>query len=207
MRRAPMNRRDFARLFAAGGSAALLGHPSLEGFQPAPLSARSLRPGAVAWDDVRSQFLMPPDVSVLNAANLCPAPAKVMESIVKYTEQLDRAPFPSYRSEMGGGKERTRALLAGFLRVTPEEILITRNTSEANNWVSNGLDLGRGDEVLIFSDNHPSNNNAWKAKGERFGYTRADGSLAPIRVEDPSHEVNPPEGVASCTSEPVPSAG
>lgn len=171
MSRSALNRRDFARIFAVGGSAALLGHSSLEGFQPTPLSAHLLRPGTVDWDAVRSQFLMPPDVSVLNAANLCPAPAAVLESVVEHTERLDRAPFPSYRSEIGAAKERTRELLAGYLRVTPEEILITRNTSEANNWVSNGLDLGPGDEVLIFSDNHPSNNQAWKAKAERFGYT------------------------------------
>ena len=68
-------------------------------------------------------------------------------------------------------KSGPRELLAEFLRATPEEILITRNTSESNNWVSSGLDLGPGDEVLIFSDNHPSNNRAWKAKGERYGYT------------------------------------
>ena len=171
MSRSSVNRREFARLFAIGGSAAMLGHPSFEGFRPAPLSPRSLRPGAVDWDDVRSQFLMPPGVSVMNAANLCPAPARVLETVVEYTERLDSEPFPSFRGEIGGGKERTRALLAEFLRVTPEEILITRNTSEANNWVSNGLDLGAGDEVLIFSDNHPSNNQAWKGKGERFGYT------------------------------------
>ena len=77
----------------------MLGHPSLEGFQPAALSPRSLRAGAVNWDAVRSQFLMPPDVSVLNAANLCPSPAKVLETVVEYTELLDREPFPSYRSE------------------------------------------------------------------------------------------------------------
>ncbi|MDE0124462.1 MAG: aminotransferase class V-fold PLP-dependent enzyme, partial [Bryobacterales bacterium] len=28
-----------------------------------------------------------------------------------------------------------------------------------------------GDEVVIMRDNHPSNNLAWKAKGQRFGYT------------------------------------
>ena len=33
----PMKRRDFARLFAFGSSAALLGHPSFEGFRPGPL--------------------------------------------------------------------------------------------------------------------------------------------------------------------------
>ena len=46
-------------------------------------------------------------------------------------------------------KEKTRKALAEFLRVTPEEIVITRNTSESNNLVSNGLDLKAGDEVLI----------------------------------------------------------
>lgn len=171
MSRTSVSRREFARLFAVGGSAALLGHPGIEGVGPAPLSSQSLRPGSVDWEEVRGQFLMPPDVSVLNAANLCPSPAAVLETVVEYTERLDREPFPSFRGEFGAAKERTRELLAGFLRVTPEEILITRNTSEANNWVSNGLDLGPGDEVLIFSDNHPSNNQAWKQRGERFGYT------------------------------------
>jgi selenocysteine lyase/cysteine desulfurase len=87
---------------------------------------------------------------------------------------LDATPFAAYRSDVRNAKERTRDLLAAFLRVTPEEILITRNTSESNNWISNGLDLGPGDEVLIFSDNHPSNNQAWKAKAQRFGYTVAE---------------------------------
>jgi len=114
---------------------------------------------------------MPADVTVMNAANLCPSPAHILETVVEHTERLNRAPMPSYRREIGAAKENTRDLLAEFLRVTPEEILITRNTSEANNWVSNGLELGPGDEVLIFSDNHPSNNQAWKRKGERFGYT------------------------------------
>jgi selenocysteine lyase/cysteine desulfurase len=171
MTQASIDRRDFARLFALGGSAALLGRVGWDALDPAPLSASSLRAGAVDWDDVRAQFLMPPDVSVLNAANLCPSPARVLEAVTEHTRRLDREPVPSYRSEIGAAKERTRQVLADFLRVSPEEILITRNTSEANNWVSNGLDLGPGDEVLIFSDNHPSNNQAWKAKGERFGYT------------------------------------
>jgi selenocysteine lyase/cysteine desulfurase len=62
-------------------------------------------------------------------------------------------------------------LLAEFLRVTPEEIVITRNTSEANNLVSSGIDLKPGDEVIVFSDNHPSNLQAWQEKAKRFGFT------------------------------------
>ncbi|MHC4831355.1 MAG: aminotransferase class V-fold PLP-dependent enzyme [Planctomycetota bacterium] len=171
-REAPtMNRRELTRLFAVGGSAALFGHSALGEVRPPPLPARALRRGAVDWDAVRAQFLMPPGVAVLNAANLCPATAGVLETLAAHEERLDSEPFPSYRSEMLAAKEQTRELVAGYLRATPEEILLTRNTSESNNWVSSGLDLGPGDEVLIFSDNHPSNNQAWKARGERFGYS------------------------------------
>ena len=166
-----MDRRAFTRLFAFGGSAALLGHPRFRGAKAPVLTSDRLRPGNVDWASVREQFLIPDEVTVLNAANLCPAPRPVLETVQTHTARLDSEPFPSYRSEILSAKERTRDLLASHLRVTPEEILITRNTSEANNWVSNGLSLGPGDEVLIFADNHPSNNAAWKRKAERFGYT------------------------------------
>jgi selenocysteine lyase/cysteine desulfurase len=166
-----MNRREFAHLFALGGSAALFAHPDFEPPRARAFAPRTTSSGAADWEEVRAQFLMPPEVTVMNAANLCPSPAHVMESVVESTRRLDAEPVPSFRSEIGSAKEHTRDVLAAFLRVTPEEILITRNTSEANNWVSSGLDLGPGDEVVIFADNHPSNNQAWKARGERFGYT------------------------------------
>lgn len=165
-----IGRRDFARLFAVGGSAALLSHPALRDLRPTALAPR---PAGTPpdWTNVRAQFLMPDELSVLNAANLCPSPRTVLDAVYERTEGLDRNPVPTYRGEMRRAKETTREKLAAYLGASPEEILIARNTSEANNWVSSGLDLGPGDEVLIFADNHPSNNRAWKAKAERFGYT------------------------------------
>jgi selenocysteine lyase/cysteine desulfurase len=49
--------------------------------------------------------------------------------------------------------------------------VFTRNTTESNNFVSSGLTLGPGDEVLVWADNHPSNLNAWRTKAARFGFT------------------------------------
>lgn len=175
-----LNRRDFARLFALGGSAALVAHPAIADLSSArrspPLSGRPSAPrrgpnGDADWEAVRRDFLMPPELTVLNAANLCPSPSHVLASVQADTERLDREPVPSYRAEMRGAKEPTRDRLASFLKVSPEEILIVRNTSEANNWVSAGLNLGEGDEVVIVGDNHPSNHLAWKQRAERFGYS------------------------------------
>jgi selenocysteine lyase/cysteine desulfurase len=86
------------------------------------------------------------------------------------TKDMDADPSFDNRLKMSTGKEETRRLVASFLRVTPEEIVLTRNTSEANNMVSSGLDLKAGDEVIVFADNHPSNNAAWTQKAKRFGY-------------------------------------
>jgi selenocysteine lyase/cysteine desulfurase len=84
---------------------------------------------------------------------------------------------------MGTGRENARELVAAFLGVTAEDIVLTRNTSEGNNMVSSGVDLKAGDEVIIHSDNHPSNNAAWHRKAERFGFT--------VRVVE---QVNPHPG-------------
>ena len=143
-----MNRRDFARLFAAGGSAALLGHPALEGLArrtpSGPLARRAGTARAVDWDEVRARFLMPPELSVMNAANLCPSPASTLQAVYDYTERLDREPVPSFRGEMHGVKEPTRDRLAEFLGATPEEILITRNTrSEATTGCRPGCNWAR----------------------------------------------------------------
>jgi selenocysteine lyase/cysteine desulfurase len=138
---------------------------------PAPLQQTPERPDEQFWLSVREQFLMPPDLGVLNAANLCPSPAPVLEAMYRSTKDMDGDPSFDNRQKMSAGKEETRRRVASFLRVTPEEIVLTRNTSEANNMVSSGLDLEAGDEVIIFADNHPSNNAAWIQKARRFGYS------------------------------------
>ena len=123
------------------------------------------------WTVVRQQFPIPSNLAVMNAANLSPASLPVLRSVWDATWDIERDPSPINRVKMSEGRESARRALAEFLSVTPEEIILTRNTSEANNLVSSGLQLGTGDEVLIHADNHPSNQAAWLQKARRFGFT------------------------------------
>jgi selenocysteine lyase/cysteine desulfurase len=165
-----MNRREFARLLAIGGAAPLL-TPGTAWPRSADLPPTPSSPDEKFWLSVRDQFVMPKELTMLNAANLCPSSAPVLETMYKATKDMDQDPSFDNRVKLGEGREKTRALLAQFLRVTPEEIIITRNTSESNNLVSNGVDLKAGDEVIITADNHPCNNTAWKQKAKRYGFT------------------------------------
>jgi len=165
-----LSRRDLVRLLGTAGGALWLERSGLAPVKAAGLPKAPTAPDESFWGSVREQFVMPKDLAVMNAANLCPSSAPVLDALYKATREMDREPSPAYREEMHDAKEVTRKLLAAFLGVTPEEIVITRNTSESNNLVSSGLDLKAGDEVLLFSDNHPSNDVAWKEKAKRFGY-------------------------------------
>jgi selenocysteine lyase/cysteine desulfurase len=174
-----LSRRDFARLLALSGSATLLPGRvfgqgvSLEefGFSNAPLRATPAAPDEKFWRDVRARFLVPRDVAFLNAANLCPMSLPVIEAIEKNIRSYEINPSPEVRSVLLHAREDARRLLADALRVTPDELVLTRNTTEGNNFVSSGLTLGAGDEVVVSSDNHPSNLNAWRQKATRFGFS------------------------------------
>jgi selenocysteine lyase/cysteine desulfurase len=159
------SRREFSRLLAFGGSAALL---------PAPgAAARPFVPqgtGEAFWEGVRDQFLMPRPLAMFNAANLCPASRRVVDALERASREIDRDPSPANRVQLGVGREAARGQVAAFLNVAPETIVLTRNTSESNNLVSSGLDFGSGDDVLVFEANHPSNRAAWTQKAERRGF-------------------------------------
>ena len=168
-----MRRREFARLLAVSGAMPFFS-PGAAWPRSADLPPTPASPDERFWEEVRDRFVMPADLTMLNAANLCPSSAPVLETLYQMTKDMDRDPSFDNRVKLGEGREKTRALLATFLRVTPEEIVITRNTSESNNLVSTGLDLRPGDEVLLTADNHPSNHVAWQEKAKRFGFTVRD---------------------------------
>src|SRR5881392_1150628 len=168
-----MHRREFARLLAIGGAAPFL-TPGTAWPRPADLPPTPSSPDEKFWMAVRDQFVMPKELTMLNAANLCPSSAPVLETMYKMTKDMDQDPSQDNRVKLGDGRENTRKLLAEFLHATPEEIVITRNTSESNNLVSTGIDLKAGDEVLLTADNHPSNHTAWQEKAKRFGFTVKD---------------------------------
>ena len=168
-----MNRREFARLLAIGGAAPFVS-PKVAWARPSDLPPTPASPDEKFWSAVRDQFVMPKDLAMLNAANLCPSSGPVLETMYKFTKDMDQDPSFDNRAKLGDGRETTRKLLAEFLRVTPEEVVITRNTSESNNLVSTGIDLKAGDEVLLTADNHPSNHAAWQEKAKRFGFTVKD---------------------------------
>jgi hypothetical protein len=95
-----MSRRDFARSLAWGGPATLLATPALTRFSLDPLLATPASADERFWDLVREHFLMPPDLAVMNAANLCPSSIPVLETMYSNTRDIDRDASFNNRAKM-----------------------------------------------------------------------------------------------------------
>ena len=169
--RPTMSRRSFAGLAGLAGTLGWFELPAWAAPQTPPVAAAPASAGEAYWQQVRQQFLMPPGLTIVNAANLCPTSLPVIEAVYRATRDVDADPSMPNRRKLSDAKEQVRRTVAAALRVTPEEIVMTRNTSEGNNFVSSGIDLKAGDEVLVSAENHPSLLNAWVEKAKRFGFS------------------------------------
>ena len=123
------------------------------------------------WEEIRRQFSFREERVPMNAANLCPSPTVVAERVYALTRDIDRDCSSQNRRKFGDLLEASRTKVAAALGVTADEVALVRNTSEANNIINNGLPLETGDEVVVWDQNHPTNNVAWDGRAARFGLT------------------------------------
>lgn len=121
------------------------------------------------WQAVRMQFAFSEDKVPMNAANLCPSPMAVGLRVADLTRDIDADCSFQNRAKFAQLTEDSRAKVADQLGVSADEIALVRNTSESNNIINNGLPLEAGDEIVLWEQNHPTNNVAWEVRAKRFG--------------------------------------
>ncbi len=138
------------------------------------------------WELIKKQFTVPPELIMVNAANLCPSPYFIQDKVIDHVKKISANVSFQYRETYTQKRDQTLSLLAKFIGVSKEEVTITRNTSESNSFVVNGLDLKAGDEVIVWDQNHPTNGVAWENRSKRYGFSvkKVSVPLAPASSEE-----------------------
>jgi cysteine desulfurase/selenocysteine lyase len=95
----------------------------------------------------------------------CPLSQRVGQAVSGYAQQASASDqegvvFPAVLEE-------GRRLAAGLLNCQPDEVAFVGPTSLALSFVASGLKFRRGDNVLIYHDDYPSNVYPWMALAER----------------------------------------
>ncbi|HMD49739.1 MAG TPA: aminotransferase class V-fold PLP-dependent enzyme, partial [Bryobacteraceae bacterium] len=122
------------------------------------------------WSLVKRQFPLDENLIYLNAANVCPASRPVMDRYWEYLRDFQSNPSFQNRAKYEALHERLRGKIGALLGVSADEIAMTRNTSESNSIIVQGLDLKAGDEIISNDQNHASNDDSWKVRAKREGF-------------------------------------
>jgi len=131
----------------------------------------------------RNEFPVVREKIFLAHAGVCPLPRRVADAIAGCAQQStlgDQEAFMLHRLDVA------RKLGAQLLNCQPDEIALVGPTSLALSFVAAGLKFRRGDNILIYHDDYPSNVYPWMAlaeKGVEVRLLNARG-LGVIRAKD-----------------------
>ncbi len=127
--------------------------------------------------DLRSYFLLDPEVTYLNhgAFGACPRP--VFEIYQQWQRELEREPVDFFvrrvrglfTRELGGPLDEARLILANYVNVPADNLAFTINATVALNTVARSIRLEPGDEVLTTDHEYGSIRATWARACEKAG--------------------------------------
>src|SRR5437016_4222884 len=124
------------------------------------------------WAAHRNQYLIPKDEVYLNNGTVGSSPYPVLTGIFDSfmeTEQMAQADPEEYPIWGYEAYAAYRDSLAQFVGATRDQIALTRNATESNNYIANGLEMKAGDEVLMSDQEHPGGEQPWNLRAKRYG--------------------------------------
>ncbi|MFH1763129.1 MAG: aminotransferase class V-fold PLP-dependent enzyme [Gemmatimonadota bacterium] len=125
-------------------------------------------PDGAYWEALRKHYLFQDGLIMMNNGTVGPMPEPVFNTLTSSFKIQCTTPCEVYNT-FDTRREEVRNKVARFLGASPEEIVLTRNTTEGMNFVANGLELEPGDEILMSDMEHPAGIQPWALKAARYG--------------------------------------
>jgi len=168
------SRRDFVKYLLAGSTLSIAALNKLNAAVYQSITSLNSNyiedesPDGVYWNAVRRHFLFQDGVIMMNNGTVGPMPKPVFNTLMKTFKVQATNPYDVYNF-IPTKREEVRRKVAEFINADPEEVAITRNTTEGLNFIANGLDLEEGDEVILSTMEHPGGTHPWNLKEKRYG--------------------------------------
>jgi isopenicillin-N epimerase len=121
------------------------------------------------WAEIQRAFDVDRTMINLNNGGVSPTPSHVLEAMIRDLKFTNELPVEHMWRVLEPRIESVRRDLAREFGCDPEEMAITRNASEANEIMIFGLDLKRGDEVVVSNQNYGRMLTAWDQRVRRDG--------------------------------------
>jgi selenocysteine lyase/cysteine desulfurase len=161
-----MHRRQ---LFQLAAGAAAIGRAFAAPASAAGRPAEEIARDEDFWTAVRDEFTTDRTVVNLNNGHVSPAPRTVQEAMRRYLDYSNMGPFHTMIRELDPRVASAKRMVAELAGVSDDEIVLTRNSTEALEMAEFGLNLKAGDEVLTTNQDYPHMLTAYQQRERRDG--------------------------------------
>ena len=162
-----MNKREFVRTLGTAAAGMTFG-PKLFA-ATAHLSPAALAEDEKFWATVRSKFNLTPAYINLENGYYCFQPEDVLNAFVDHVRAVNYQGSRYMRTVRVSDKLRVRTKLAAMSGCSPDELIITRNTTESLDTVIAGIDWKAGDEAVMANHDYGAMIDMFKQQARRYG--------------------------------------
>jgi selenocysteine lyase/cysteine desulfurase len=121
------------------------------------------------WAHVQAAYSVSLDFINLENGYFSPAPTVTLDAQVRDIRMINEIPSFYMRRRQVDERMAVKKELAEFAGCSPEEIVITRNTTESLDTIISGLDLKSGDEAIMTNQDYGSMLEAFDQQSRRCG--------------------------------------
>ena len=164
-----MNKREFLRSAGGAGLGLLIGDSLWAKYSALP--APALAGQEDFWDSIRAKYRLKPDYINLENGYYSMQSTPVLEAFVEKARHVNHEGSYYYRTRLIPDKTAVRDKLAGLAGCTPQELIITRNTTESLDTVISGYDWKPGDEAVMADQDYGAMRDQFKLMARRYGMT------------------------------------
>lgn len=121
-------------------------------------------------NNLRSHFLLRPDVAFLNHGSFGATPRPVFQRYQEWQRQLELEPVEFLGRRAPELLRESRAALGQMLNADPDDLVYITNATTGVNIVARSLQLGPGDEVLTTNHEYGACDNIWRFLSGKQGF-------------------------------------
>ena len=163
-----MNKRNFIKTFSSAGLAIPLAFEKLFAENGTEFFTKNISADEF-WVSMRNQYQLKTDYINLENGyyNLMPEP--ILNEYMKQLKMMNQEASYYKRTKMADDKIMVREQVAALVGCDKEELIITRNTTEAIDTVICGIDWKAGDEVIFAEQDYGAMIDMFKQQAKRYG--------------------------------------
>lgn len=170
-----MHKREFLRTLGGASLGLLLGDRIWA--QYAELPARALAEDEPFWALIRGKYRLKPDYINLENGYFSMQSEPVLEAFVGRVREINYEASYYMRTRQYDDKLAVRTRLAAMAGCSPDELIITRNTTESLDTVIAGIDWKPGDEAVMAAQDYGAMLDMFKLQAKRYGIVNTIVSL------------------------------